>query len=88
VCDGCDLLVVPIVQQIKPTLSEAKQRTEIEFQLGDATLVDWSDATMWFANSTCFDEELMRKLAVVAGASTPYARLCAHADTLCVCLAN
>jgi hypothetical protein len=54
--------------QIKPTLSEAKQRTSIQFLLGDATEIDWSDATMWFANSTCFDEELMRKLAVVSGA--------------------
>ena len=54
-------------RQIKPTLPEAKQRTSIQFLLGDATEIDWSDATMWFANSTCFDEELMRKLAVVSG---------------------
>ena len=54
--------------QILPTLPEAKQVTNVQFLLGDATEgYDWSDATMWFANSTCFDEELMRKLAVVAG---------------------
>jgi len=27
----------------------------IEFLNEDATKRDWSDADMWFANSTCFD---------------------------------
>lgn len=59
--------VLPSHVQIVPKLPEAKQRTKVQFLLGDATVYDWSDATMWFANSTCFDEALMLKLAVVAG---------------------
>ena len=39
---------------------------EVEFILDDATAFPWDDADVWFANSTCFDEELMRKLALIA----------------------
>lgn len=60
---------------------------EVQFLLGDATTYDWSDATMWFANSTCFDEALMLKLAVVAGACprSCFAAPCAAA-VLCLWL--
>jgi hypothetical protein len=44
-------------------LPVSKQNTRISFLHGDATLMDWSDASCVFANSTCFDEELMRKIA-------------------------
>ena len=33
---------------------------QVEFLLGDLTVDDWSDATMCFANSTCFDAPLMK----------------------------
>lgn len=44
---------------------------EVEFFLGDAldmNVCDWSDATVVFANSTCFDDALMRRLASAATA--------------------
>lgn len=42
--------------EVKPHLPPAAQKTEIEFICDDVTKRDWSDADMWFANSTCFDE--------------------------------
>ncbi len=60
----------------------------MKFLLGDATLFDWRDATMWFANSTCFDEELMRKLAVAAGASNPARAHPRHGDVTVGMLSN
>jgi len=45
--------------------------SEVEFILGDAldmSVCDWSDATVVFANSTCFDDNLMRRLASAATA--------------------
>ena len=66
-CVCVDVCVCVCVPQIVPTLPEPKQKTKVEFLLGDATVYDWSNATMWFANSTCFDEALMLKLATVAG---------------------
>jgi hypothetical protein len=41
-------------------------RAEIEFVHGDAmdfVVKDWSDADLVFANSTCFNDELMDRLA-------------------------
>jgi hypothetical protein len=38
----------------------------IEFIKADATTYPWDDADVWFANSTCFDDALMAKLAVTA----------------------
>lgn len=43
----------------------------MEFIHGDAldmNVCDWSDATVVFANSTCFDDNLMRRMASVASA--------------------
>lgn len=37
--------------------------TEIEFVCGDFTVFDWSDGDVVFANSTCFDDELMGKVS-------------------------
>eukprot|EP00904_Undaria_pinnatifida_P012720 jgi/Undpi1/8579/HiC_scaffold_25.g11044.m1 len=36
---------------------------EIEFVKGDFTVLDWSDGDVVFANSTCFDDDLMKKTA-------------------------
>lgn len=43
---------------------EPKKR--IEFVMGNITKWDWSDGDVVFANSTCFDESLMRELALTA----------------------
>jgi hypothetical protein len=48
-------------------------RAGVEFIHGDATdfsVKDWSDADVVFANSTCFDDTLMGKIAVCAGMFT------------------
>ena len=50
---------------------ESRQHCDIEFICGDATVLDWSEARVVFANSTCFDEALMRKLADAAGKLVP-----------------
>ena len=42
---------------------EKKQLTEVNFVHGDLTVEDWSHATMCFANSTCFDDPLMKRIA-------------------------
>lgn len=52
--------------EIAPTLPPAKQKTVIQFLNEDATKRDWSDADLWFANSTCFDHALMTQLAAIA----------------------
>lgn len=52
--------------EVVPDLPPAKQKTVVQFLNEDATKRDWSDADMWFANSTCFDEALMAKLATIA----------------------
>ena len=39
---------------------------DIRFIHGDATVIDWRDADVVFANSTCFDDALMDKLATCA----------------------
>ena len=38
-------------------------KTPVELICGDFTTMDMSDATVWFANSTCFNDRLMRELA-------------------------
>ncbi len=38
----------------------------MHFEQGDITKLDWSDADVIFANSTCYDAELMASLALVA----------------------
>jgi len=48
-----------------------EETTEIEFVKGDCTdfsVKDWSDGDILFANSTCFDDTLMTKIADKAGA--------------------
>lgn len=54
--------------------AEAKRSTEVEFVLGDALdfgVRDWSNADVVFANSTCFDDELMSRLADQCGFLKP-----------------
>ena len=43
-----------------------KYNMDIRFIHGDATVIDWRDADVVFANSTCFDDALMDKLATCA----------------------
>lgn len=44
---------------------------KISLLRADATRVDWSDADLLFANSTCFDERLMTTLATLAERMKP-----------------
>ena len=43
----------------------------ISFNLGDACEIDWSDATLVFINSTCFDTKLMETLTNRANSLLP-----------------
>ncbi|CAM9319289.1 unnamed protein product, partial [Hapterophycus canaliculatus] len=45
-----------------------EEMAEIEFVCGDFTVLDWSDGDVVFANSTCFGDDLMKKLAQGAAA--------------------
>ncbi len=47
---------------------ENEEKSQIEFQFihGDLKIVDWSDADLIFANSTCFDDDLMESIASLA----------------------
>ncbi|CAM9261116.1 unnamed protein product [Scytosiphon promiscuus] len=56
---------------IRDKLDEKEGPTKVEFFLGDAfdmNVCDWTDADVVFANSTCFDASLMRKMASAATA--------------------
>ncbi len=53
----------PDVQKILPPEAVSIQ---LNFIHADATAFPWHDADVWFANSTCFDDSLMVKLATVA----------------------
>ncbi|CAM9999299.1 unnamed protein product, partial [Ectocarpus fasciculatus] len=56
---------------IRDRVGHGEEPTKVEFFLGDAldmNVCDWSDATVVFANSTCFDDALMRRLASAATA--------------------
>eukprot|EP00943_MAST-04B_sp_MAST-4B-sp1_P005867 g5867.t1 len=55
-------------KKVVPLLSDKKAQTRVKFIKGDATVLDWSDATCVFANSTCFDDNLMKRLAEKADA--------------------
>ena len=46
-----------------PPSAVGAKRHRGELFLGDITVEDWSNATLCFANSTCFDDDLMRALA-------------------------
>lgn len=50
-------------KSVKFKCSRRKQEVDIRFLHGDATAIDWSHADVVFANSTCFSDSLMRKLA-------------------------
>ncbi|CAM9354360.1 unnamed protein product [Chrysoparadoxa australica] len=46
--------------------AEAERSTELEFWHGDAfdwEVADWRDADVVFANSTCFSDDLMHRMA-------------------------
>ena len=57
-----------ISRMLSPAAGQTHQ-TEIKFTHGDATdlsVKDWSDGDVLFANSTCFDDTLMKKVAASA----------------------
>lgn len=47
------------------------QHTRVHFVNGDATVIRWTDADVVFMNSTCFDDNLMNKLALLASELRP-----------------
>eukprot|EP00602_Paraphysomonas_sp_CaronLab_P005632 CAMPEP_0185028220 /NCGR_PEP_ID=MMETSP1103-20130426/13860_1 /TAXON_ID=36769 /ORGANISM="Paraphysomonas bandaiensis, Strain Caron Lab Isolate" /LENGTH=244 /DNA_ID=CAMNT_0027562573 /DNA_START=66 /DNA_END=800 /DNA_ORIENTATION=+ len=47
------------------------RHTKIQFVHGDATAIDWSDADVVFMNSTCFEDDLLAKLAAQAANLKP-----------------
>ncbi len=52
-------------------LPEHARSATIDFVLADATKYNWSDATLWHANSTCFDEPMLKRLAEQADNCKP-----------------
>lgn len=52
-------------------MPESRQHCDLEFICGDATVLDWSESRVVFANSTCFDAALMSKLEACAKALAP-----------------
>lgn len=50
-----------------------EEKKNIDFNIihGDITVINWADADVVFANSTCFDDELMEKLAKLAEKTRP-----------------
>jgi len=61
-----ELLAVWKSDLLSPDLPAEARDVDIRFECGDATVADWSDGDVVFANSTCFDEWLMAKLATTA----------------------
>jgi len=48
---------------VRATLGERQKNTQISFVRGSLLDVDWSDGDVVFANSTCFEEDLMDGIA-------------------------
>ena len=65
-----------------------RRRQTIEFIQGDILEVDWSDGDVVFANSTCFDRELMERLAikVTTVALITLITLIALITVFCICV--
>lgn len=51
---------------MQAALPEESRAVAVNFLCGDATVLDWADADVIFANSTCFDEFLMKRVADAA----------------------
>ncbi|KAJ8601074.1 hypothetical protein CTAYLR_009729 [Chrysophaeum taylorii] len=76
-CVGIEYLG-PLVDASKDAQREYEARSDdlrklldstparVEFVEGDVASLDWSDATVCFANSTCFDDDLMDAIATAA----------------------
>lgn len=69
ILDGLFALSQSLLQQYKrevqPGLPLQKQATHVDLLHGDFTQMDMSDADVWFANSTCFNEEVSSALCFV-----------------------
>jgi len=50
-------------RDFKASRTDAEKKQHISFVHGSFLEVDWSDGDLVFANSTCFDEELMNEIA-------------------------
>jgi SAM-dependent methyltransferase len=49
-------------KEVRPKILEKKNQQKIEFILGDFLKIDFSDADVVFANSTCFSQQVIAKL--------------------------
>ena len=49
-------------KEVRPKILEKKNQQKIEFILGDFLKIDFSDADVVFANSTCFSQQMIDKL--------------------------
>ena len=72
VLEGLHAKSIELVQrfddELRASLPEPKRSTSVTFVRGDATSLaapnlDWSDGDVVFANSTCFDDQLMSAVA-------------------------
>ena len=70
-CALCEGLRARWEGHVSRALPEAKRATRVRFQNGDASVMDWSFGDVVFANSTCFNEEIMRTLAARASLLRP-----------------
>jgi SAM-dependent methyltransferase len=55
--------ILPQLQQQAAAENRQLKRQDISFECQDFRKVDWSDADVVWANSTCFDQDLMRDLS-------------------------
>jgi hypothetical protein len=49
---------------IRPLVPEDRRGVNVEFVLGDAFAKEWTGATLLFANSTCFSDDMMELLGL------------------------
>jgi SAM-dependent methyltransferase len=53
-------------KEMRPKLSESQKAMEISMKRASFLDLDWSDADLVFANSTCFDEDLVNEIGKCA----------------------
>ena len=57
--------------KLKTLASTRKQDTILRFLCGDATEIDWSDADVVFFHGTCFEENILQKIGMIADKMNP-----------------
>jgi hypothetical protein len=55
--------ILPLLQKNAAASGRQLKRQQIEFHCSDFRTMDWSDADVVWANSTCFDQDLMQDLS-------------------------